>query len=55
MKDVIITAVKQTEYKDLIAQFENPIENACDVNVGDVFVCKNGQNRMDCAKAHGIV
>lgn len=43
MKDVIITAVKQTEYKDLIAQFENPIENACDVNVGDVFVCRNGQ------------
>lgn len=43
MKDVLITAVRKTEYKDLMEQYENPIEHACDVKVGDVFVSKNGQ------------
>ncbi len=43
MKDVVITALRQTEYKDLSEQFENPIEHACDVRVGDVFVSKDAQ------------
>lgn len=42
MKDVKITVVKKVWHKDLSALYENPIENACDLNVGDVFICKNG-------------
>ena len=37
LKTCKITAVKQTEYTDLMAQYENPIEHTCDIKVGDVF------------------
>ena len=30
MNKVRITAVRKTEYPDLMARFENPIEHACD-------------------------
>jgi len=43
MKKVRITAVRKTEYKDLMDKYENPIENACDVKVGDVFVSEDGE------------
>ena len=43
MKAVKITAVKQTEYSDLIQKYENPIEYACDIKIGDVFVSYNAQ------------
>ena len=43
MKKVRITAVRKIEYKDLIEAFENSIENACDVNVGDVFLSVDGE------------
>lgn len=36
MKDVLITAVRKTEYKDLMGQYENPIEHACDVSIKPV-------------------
>lgn len=52
MKDVKITVVKKVWHKDLSALYENPIENACTLNVGDVFVCKNGVMPMGfCASA----
>ena len=38
-----ITAVRQTTYPDLMAQYENPIEHACHIQVGDVFFSENGQ------------
>ena len=38
-----ITAVRQTEYPDLMAIYENPMEHACDIKVGDVFFSKNAQ------------
>lgn len=38
-----ITAVRQTTYPDLMEQYENPIEHACDIQVGDVFFSENGQ------------
>ena len=37
MKICKITAVRQTEYRDLIEQYENPIMHTCDIRVGDVF------------------
>lgn len=43
MKKVKITAVRRTCYPDLMAQYENPIEHACDVEVGAVWVSENGE------------
>ena len=43
MKDVRITVMRITQYKDLMAQFENPIEHACSMKEGMVFVAKGGE------------
>ena len=43
MKSVKITVLKQTKYKDLIQKYENPIEHACTLKVGDTFVSVNAQ------------
>ncbi len=43
MKDVKITAVRRTEYPDLMALYENPLEEACTVPVGSVFISRNAQ------------
>ncbi len=42
-KQVRITAMRQTVYHDLMKRFENPIEHACDITVGQVFVSIDGQ------------
>ena len=42
-KAVRITAVRQTVYPDLMAQYENPMEHACDVTVGQVFISRDGR------------
>ena len=46
MHKVRITAVRQTVYPDLMAQYENPIEPTCDVQVGSTWIC-DGWNRPD--------
>jgi uncharacterized repeat protein (TIGR04076 family) len=38
MKKVRITAIRQTVYPDLMAQYENPIEHTCDVKVGQQWI-----------------
>ena len=43
MKKVKITALRKTEYKDLMEKYENPISHACDVNEGDVFIANGWQ------------
>ncbi len=43
MKQVRITIVKKVEHKDLIEQFENPIEHACCHEVGQVYVSKEAE------------
>ena len=43
MKEVRITAVRRTEYPDLMALYENPMEHACDVAIGQVFISRNGE------------
>ena len=40
---VKITAVKVSQYTDLIEKYENPIQHACSIKVGDVFYSKNGE------------
>ena len=43
MRRVKITAVRQTVYRDLMTQYENPIEHACDVQVGQTWISTDGQ------------
>ncbi|MBQ9117697.1 MAG: TIGR04076 family protein [Clostridia bacterium] len=43
MYQVKITAVKQVRHDDLIEQYENPIQHACDIRIGDVFISRDGQ------------
>ena len=43
MKRVKITAVRKASYPDLMARYENPIEHACDLEEGMVWVSRNGQ------------
>ena len=43
MKKVRITVMKTACYKDLIEQYENPIEHACDMKQGQVFVANGWQ------------
>lgn len=42
MLKVRITAIRQTVYNDLIAQYENPIEHACDIQQGQQWISING-------------
>ena len=46
MKKVKITAVRAACYDDLIAQYENPIQHACDVREGQVWIA-NGWQRPE--------
>lgn len=43
MKNVKITVMKQTVYNDLISKYENPIEHACTLKIGDIFISYNGK------------
>ena len=41
MKDVKITVMRITEYKDLMKKYENPLEVPCTLKIGQIFVSKN--------------
>ena len=43
MNKVRITAIRQTVYHDLMAQYENPIEHACDIRQGQQWISANAQ------------
>ena len=43
MKKIKITAMRKACYPDLMEQYENPIEHACDVREGQVWIADNGQ------------
>ena len=38
MKRIKITVMRKARYDDLIAEYENPIEHACDLEEGQVFI-----------------
>ncbi len=38
MKKCRITVMKTARYNDLIAKYENPIQHACDMREGQIFV-----------------
>lgn len=46
MKKCRITVMKIACYKDLMEKYENPIEHACDMKEGQVFVA-NGWQKPD--------
>lgn len=43
MKKVKITAMRRTTYPDLMQLYENPIEHACEVQLGQVWISSDGQ------------
>ena len=42
-RKVRITVMRKARYDDLIEKYENPIEHACDIEEGSVFVCDGWQ------------
>ena len=40
--DVRITAVRKACYRDLSEIYENPIEHACEMHIGQVFISHDG-------------
>ena len=46
MKKVKITVMRMARYDDLIEQYENPIEHACDMKEGQVFIA-NGWKKPE--------
>ena len=46
MKKVRITVMKTAQYSDLMEKYENPIDHACDMKVGQSFTA-NGWKRPE--------
>lgn len=46
MKKVKITVMRKANYEDLMEKYENPIEHACDLEEGMVFIA-NGWQRPE--------
>ena len=43
MKKVRITAIRKACYPDLMEKYENPIQHACDVSEGQVWISVGGE------------
>ena len=43
MQKVKITVMKKVLHEDLVEKYENPIEHACDVTLGQTFISRNGE------------
>ncbi len=56
MKKCTVTVVRKICYPDLSEKYENPLEHACDLEEGQVFVSENGA-RPDglCESAWGVM
>ncbi len=42
MKKCKITVIRKACYPDLMEKYENPIQHACDIQEGQVFISENG-------------
>ena len=51
MKRVRITVIRKVCHKDLMEKFENPIEHACELSEGKVFISENGQRPADLCES----
>ena len=43
MKRVKITAIRKVQHDDLMLRYENPMEHACDVCVGQTWLSREGK------------
>ena len=43
MKQVRITALRKVQHDDLVTNYENPIEHACDICEGQSWISENGK------------
>ena len=43
MKRIRITVMRMARYDDLMQQYENPLEHACDMELGRTFIVENGE------------
>ena len=43
MRRIKITVKRMARYEDLMAEYENPIQHACDMYLGQTFVVENCQ------------
>ena len=48
---VKITAMKRSEYPDLMARYENETEHPCDVKLGQIFVSENGEKPAELCES----
>lgn len=53
MKQCRITVMRVARYDDLIAQYENPIQHACDMTEGQVFLANGWEKPPASAKVPG--
>lgn len=51
MYKVKITALRQTEYADLMELYENPIEHTCDMKIGKTYVSSGERPSDFCESA----
>ena len=54
MKKCRITVVRRTEYPDLMARYENPLEQACGLEIGASSLPTAGKSPTDSVRAPGI-
>ena len=43
MLDCRVTVMRKACYRDLMEKYENPIEHACDLQEGQVFISRNAE------------
>ena len=56
MKTVRITALRRTEYPDLMALYENPLDHPCDLQIGQVFYAEEGERPAGfCPEAWSVM
>lgn len=55
MRKCRISVIRKTEYHDLMEKYENPIEHACNMSEGQVFIVYGIENLKDYAKVLGRV
>ena len=51
MKKCRITAIRKANYTDLQQQFENPIEHACSIHEGQIFIANGWQKPKDLCES----
>lgn len=51
MKKCKITVIRKARYDDLIEKYENPIEHACDLEEGQVFIANGWQRPADLCES----